>query len=237
MPRWGAERRARPLHFLRSKAASVLPQWEDRRKGARRIACRCGSGWCASRRSASLLLREEFLGDAFWLGFSLRFLGVGKTRVRRGIATTDRTHVAKGHFSKDIRAFQRTSGYGAATTHAKLSGAAHARRVAGAPIARAQRFGPARAVRFAGIVPLLRQQAVPPAAHMLRRRPGGVRLEALVPQEGQAQDAAERMEPARAPQVVVTPAAAKPAPPRPLRRGVRSGISGWFNNFFAAVAR
>src|SRR5271154_697166 len=91
--------------------------------------------------------------------------------------------------------FQRT-GYGAATTHAKLSGAAHARRVAGAPIARAQRFGSARAVRFAGIVPLLHQEALPPGAHMLRRRPGGVRLEALVPQEGQAQDAAERMEPA-----------------------------------------
>ena len=36
--------------------ASVLPQWEDRREGARRIACRCGSGWCASRRSASLLV-------------------------------------------------------------------------------------------------------------------------------------------------------------------------------------
>src|SRR6202051_1908367 len=93
---------------------------------------------------------------------------------------------------------KRTLGHGAATTHAKLSGAAHARTVAGAPIARAQRFDPARAVRFAGIVPLLRQQAVPPAAHMLRRRPGGVRLEALVPQEGQAQDVAERMEPARA---------------------------------------
>src|ERR1700720_1506437 len=111
--------------------------------------------------------------------------------------------------------FQRTSGYGAATIHAKLPGAAHARRVAGAPIARAQRFGPARAVRFAGIVPLLRQQAVPPGAHMLRRRLGGVRLEALVPQEGQAQDAAERMEPARGPQVVVTPPADEPAPPKP----------------------
>jgi hypothetical protein len=133
--------------------------------------------------------------------------------------------------------FQRTSGHGAATTHAKLSGAAHARRVAGAPIARAQRFDPACAVRFAGIVPLLRRQAVPPAAHMLRRRPGGVRLEALVPQEGQAQDAAERMEPARAPQVVVTQRAAKPAPPRQSRRGARSAISGRFNNFFAAVAR
>jgi hypothetical protein len=134
---------------------------------------------------------------------------------------------------------ERTSGHGAATTrrHAKLSGAAHARRVAGAPIARAQRFGPACAVRFVGIVPLLRQQAVPPRAHMLRRRPGGVRLEALVPQEGQAQDAAAGMEPARGPEIVVTPAAAKPAPPRSLRRGVRSAISGWFNNFFAAVAR
>jgi hypothetical protein len=41
-------------------------------------------------------------------------------------------------------------------------------------------------------------------------------LEALVPQEGQAQDAAERMEPARAPQVAVAPAAAI-APGRPIR--------------------
>jgi hypothetical protein len=132
--------------------------------------------------------------------------------------------------------FQRTSGYGAATTHTKLSGAAHARRVAGAPIARAHRFDPARAVRFAGIVPLLHQEALPPAAHMLRRRPRGVRLEALVPQEGQAQDAAERMEPARAPQVVVAPPAAKP-PPRPSHRGARSAISGWSDDSIAAVAR
>src|SRR5580692_3383440 len=109
--------------------------------------------------------------------------------------------------------------------HAKLPGAADARRVAGAPIACAQRFGPACAVRCVGIVPLLHQKALPPGAHMLRRRPRGVRLEALVPQEGQAQDAAERMEPARAPQVVVAPPAAKPPPPKPWRRGVRSGIS------------
>ena len=147
---------------------------------------------------------------------------------------------------KDI--FQRTSGhfqrtgYGAATTHrrAKLSGAAHARRVAGAPIARAQRFDPARAVRFVGIVPLLHQEALPPGAHMLRRRPGSVRLEALVPQEGQAQDAAGGMEPARAPEIVVappTPPAARPAPLRPLRRGVRSGISELCNAGSAAVAR
>jgi hypothetical protein len=32
-----------------------------------------------------------------------------------------------------------------------------------------------RAVRFAGIVPLLHQEVLPPAAHMLRRRPEGVR--------------------------------------------------------------
>src|SRR5579862_1722321 len=108
---------------------------------------------------------------------------------------------------------------------AKLPGAAHARTMAGAAIARAQRFGPARAVRFAGIVPFLHREGMPPAAHMLRRRPVGVRLEALVPQEGQAQDAAGRMEPARAPEIAVTPPTppdAKPAPPRPLRRGVRS---------------
>src|SRR5580693_3118722 len=154
----------------------------------------------------------------------LAFPGVSKTRVRSRVARTDRRMSQKDIFQRTSGHFQRT-GYGAATTHAKLSGAAHAQRVAGAPIARAQRFGPARAVRFVGIVPLLHQEAVPPGAHMLRRRPRGVRLEALVPQEGQAQDAAAGMEPARAPQVAVAPAAAKPAPPRPLRRGVRSGIS------------
>jgi hypothetical protein len=62
-------------------------------------------------------------------------------------------------------------------------------------------------------------------------------LEALVPQEGQAQDVAERMEPARAPEIVVAPRAAKPAPPNPSRRGFRSAISGWSDNAFAAVAR
>jgi hypothetical protein len=102
-------------------------------------------------------------------------------------------------------------------TDAKLSGAAHTRRVAGAAIACAHRFGLAGAVRLVGIVPLLRQQALPPGAHMLRRRPGSVRLEALVPQEGQAQDAAAGMEPARAPEIAVTPRAAKPAPRKPLR--------------------
>jgi hypothetical protein len=118
--------------------------------------------------------------------FGLAFLGVSKTRVRSGIARTDMRMSQKDIFQRTSGHFQRTSGYGAATTHAKLSGAAHARRVAGAPIARAQRFDPARAVRLAGIVPVLRQEALPAAAHMLRRRPGGVRLEALVPQEGQA---------------------------------------------------
>ena len=178
-------------------------------------------------------LREEFFGDAFCLAF----LGVSKTRVRSGIARTDRRMSQKNILQRTAGHFQRTSGYGAATIHAKLSGAAHARRAAGAAIACAHRFGLARAVRFAGIVPLLHQEALPPGAHMLRRRPGGVRLEALVPQEGQAQDAAERMEPARAPQVVVTPHAAKPTPPRPLRWGARSAISRWSNNSRAAVAR
>jgi len=164
--------------------------------------------------------------------FGLAFLGVGKTRMRSGIARTEMRMS-----QKDI--FQRTSGYGAATTqrHAKLPGPAHARRVAGAANACAHRIGPACAVRFARIVPLLHQEALPPAAHMLRRRPGGVRLEVLVPQEGQAQDAAERMEPARAPQVVVAPPCGQAGAAEPMAAGGRSAISGWFNNFFAAVAR
>ena len=155
----------------------------------------------------------------FWLGFSWREAKLGCVAASRERICACRKRTSfKGH-----QGIFKGQGYGAATTHAKLSGAAHARRVAGAAIARAQRFDPARAVRFAGIVPLLRQEALPPAAHMLRRRPGGVRLQALAPQEGQAQDAVGRMEPARAPQVVVAPrcgqagAAAAIAPGRPIR--------------------
>jgi hypothetical protein len=60
----------------------------------------------------------------------------------------------------------------------------------------------------------------------------------LVPQDGEeAQDTAERMEPARAPEIAVTPRAAKPAPANPSRRGSRCAISGWSSNAFAAVAR
>src|ERR1700730_19453320 len=78
MPRWGAERRARPLHEVR--AASVLRKEEGARTRAASLFDT--ARWCASRRSASLLLREEFLG--------LAFLGVGKARMRRRIATTDK---------------------------------------------------------------------------------------------------------------------------------------------------
>jgi hypothetical protein len=103
MPRWGAERRARPLHevqdFMKSWA-SVLPQG-GRRKDARRISSRCGS---CTRLSALRLpsFRGGVFGDAFWLGFSFRFLGVSKTRVRRGIATTN-VRMSQ----KDIRAFSK----------------------------------------------------------------------------------------------------------------------------------
>jgi hypothetical protein len=73
MPRWGAERRARPLHFLRSRRPRSS---HSGRRGDRvRAACfDAAPGWCASRRSASLLLREDFL-ECF-LGFA--FLGVTK---------------------------------------------------------------------------------------------------------------------------------------------------------------
>src|SRR5580658_1541722 len=83
MPRWGAERRARPLHEVR--AASVLPQG-GKEKDARRIAFRCGP---VVRLSALRL--PSFRGGAL-LGilFGLAFLGVSKTRVRSGIARTKR---------------------------------------------------------------------------------------------------------------------------------------------------
>jgi hypothetical protein len=113
---------------------------------------------------------------------------------------------------------------GQTSDDAKLSGAAHARTVAYAPIADTHRSGLARAVRLAGIVPLLRQQAVPPGAHMLRRRPRGVPSEALVPQEGETQDAEAGMEQARSPHVAVVPPARRSPPPGPLRRSGRYAI-------------
>ena len=243
--RWFQEARPEPRRGLKSlgcrggapkgeRARSIFEVPRGLGPSARRTGERARAAslvdaarWCASRRSASLLSREEFLGMLSWPGFSWR----GKARMRSGIARMDMRMSRK-----DI--FQRTSGYGAATTDAKLSGAAHARTVVDAATARAHRFDPARAVRFVGIVPLLRRQALPAEAHMLRRRPGRLRLEALVPpEEAEAEDAAERMEPARSPQVAVMPRAAKPALPRRSRRGARSALPGWSGNAFAAVAR
>src|SRR5580692_4107088 len=86
MPRWGAERRARPLHEV--PVASVLRKGEGERTRAASLFD--AARWCASRRSASLLLREEFFG----MLLGLAFFGVGKARVRRGIATTKRLVIA-----------------------------------------------------------------------------------------------------------------------------------------------
>src|SRR4029077_7212069 len=82
----GRRKASAPAPFFEVPATSVLPQWEDRREGARRIACRCGP---VVRLSALRL--PSFKGGVF-LGMllGLAFLGVGKTRVRRGIARTDR---------------------------------------------------------------------------------------------------------------------------------------------------
>jgi hypothetical protein len=88
MPRWGAERRARPLHEV--PAASVLSAMRGRRKDARRIAFRCGS---CTRLSALRL--PSFKGGVFLATlFGLAFLGVGKARMRRRIATTKRLVIA-----------------------------------------------------------------------------------------------------------------------------------------------
>src|ERR1700722_17667956 len=59
MPRWGAERRARPLHFLRSKASPGPRSSRSGKTGERARAASlvdAAPGWCASRRSASLLV-------------------------------------------------------------------------------------------------------------------------------------------------------------------------------------
>jgi hypothetical protein len=108
----------------------------ERRKDARRIAFDAAR-WCASRRSASLLLREEI----FWLGFSwLEFSRLGQSSDAKAHRDNGWTRLASG---------QRTSGHAAAATHrpAQLSGAVHARTVAGAAIAGAHRSDPARAMR------------------------------------------------------------------------------------------
>jgi hypothetical protein len=66
VPRWGAERRARPLHEVQGSMkswASVLPQG-GRRKDARRIPFRCGS---CTRLSALRL--PSFKGGVSWQRF------------------------------------------------------------------------------------------------------------------------------------------------------------------------
>src|SRR5580692_3147303 len=99
MPRWGAERRARPLHEV--PATSVLPQG-GRRKDARRIAFRCGP---VVRLSALRL--PSFKGGVSWRCFlatlfGLAFLGVSKTRVRSRSARRDMRMS-----QKDIRAYSK----------------------------------------------------------------------------------------------------------------------------------
>jgi hypothetical protein len=48
-------------------------------------------------------------------------------------------------------------------------------------------------VRPVGIVPVLRQETVPPRADLLRRSPSSVPSEALAPQDSEAQDDAAGM--------------------------------------------
>ena len=113
---------------------------------------------------------------------------------------------------------------------AKLSRSADARRVAGGAVRRAHPVGMARAMRPRGIVPLLREEAMPPGANLLRRRPAGVPAKALEPGEGEAQDAAQGMGPARQPQLSVMKRAdafAAMSPALEINRGEdrRSGVA------------
>src|SRR5580700_8686352 len=115
MPRWGAERRARPLHEV--PAASVLPKGgKEKGRAPHLFSMRILHAPIGA--PPPFFLREEFFGDAFCLAF----LGVSKTRVRSGIARTDRRMSQKNILQRTSGHFQRTSGYGAATIHAKLSG-------------------------------------------------------------------------------------------------------------------
>src|SRR4029077_4116876 len=70
MPRWGGERRARPLPFLRSRRprSSRSGKTGERARAASLVDA---ARWCASRRSASLLSREEFFERCFlaWLSW------------------------------------------------------------------------------------------------------------------------------------------------------------------------
>src|ERR1700685_1006043 len=105
MPRWGAERRARPLHEV--PATSVLRKGE-RRKDARRIPFRCGSCTRLSALRLPSFKGGVFLGMLFGLAFlDLAFLGLGKARVRRGIATTNVRMSQRDISQKDIRPFSK----------------------------------------------------------------------------------------------------------------------------------
>src|SRR5579864_3001223 len=68
MPRWGAERRARPLHEV--SAASVLSQGgKEKGRAPHRFSMRILP---APLGAPPPFFREEFFGDASWLGFSWR---------------------------------------------------------------------------------------------------------------------------------------------------------------------
>ncbi len=72
-----------------------------------------------------------------------------------------------------------------------ISGPVDARRVAGAAAPETPRHGNARAMRSVGIVPLLREQTVPPRTVVLRQRSIRMRATALASAGEKAQDVAQ----------------------------------------------
>src|SRR5580704_6606336 len=102
----GRRKASAPAPFFEVPAASVLRKGDGERTRAASLFDAAPAR--AYRRSASLLLREEFLGNAFWLGFSWRRqkLGCEGASRQRMDACRNRTFL-KGHFLKGHQAMAR----------------------------------------------------------------------------------------------------------------------------------
>ncbi len=166
--------RARSMGSRRPRSSPVKRGRAEQRRAPHR---QCGS-------------RSEALIGApppFFLGEELEMAWCGKTRMR--------THRENG-FAYSPQG-SMNEGEGHPHRQAKLSRPADTRRVARCSVPQARFLDLARAMRPAGLVPVLRQQAMPQDANVLRRRPAGLPSKALAPQDGEAQDPAPGMVPTR----------------------------------------
>jgi hypothetical protein len=82
---------------------SVLPYFEERRQGARRIAFRCGTEVRLLALRLPSFLRGGVFGSIPWLGFGVVFGGVKQSSGAQRHRENGEAHVAKRHLAKDDR--------------------------------------------------------------------------------------------------------------------------------------